>query len=124
MIKIYLNSKKYNKKENNVASTKENNLALGCLAQITMRKNENTCIEKFYDVILICIALVYQYFKTLLFYVYGGLPACMCVRHTHTWHPQRSKEGIGSSGAGVMGGCEPSVCDGNGVQVFSGAFNV
>ena len=32
MIKIYLNSKKYNKKENNVASTKENNLALGCLA--------------------------------------------------------------------------------------------
>jgi hypothetical protein len=60
----------------------------------------------------------------ILFCVYDCLPACMCVRHTHTWHPQRSKEVTGSSGPGVMGGCEPSVCDGNGVQVFSGAFNV
>lgn len=34
------------------------------------------------------------------------LPVCICVHHVHFWGLQRSAEGIGSSGAGVMNGCE------------------
>lgn len=60
----------------------------------------------------------------ILFCVYDCLPARMYVHHTHTWYPQRSKEVTGSSGPGVMGCCEPSMCGGNGTQVVSGALNI
>lgn len=34
------------------------------------------------------------------------LPVCIYVHHVYFWGLQRSAEGIGSSGAGVMNGCE------------------
>jgi hypothetical protein len=34
------------------------------------------------------------------------LPTCMCVCNVHGWYPQRSEEGVGSTGTGVT-----SVCD-------------